>query len=1223
MRGGGGGESHFSRGRARERAPARRTSNGPGDGVETARTTTVAAMRRANAARGCASGHPRSAPKAKKCPASLNLWRFARSRANQAIASSRPRRRTIPERARVDPERSHRRSLLAMTAAAGLGDGHVGLPAHRKRSVVGKDRSAFNNGTTKIVEESASGADDDALEALRYAREVMRTKSESQFRYAREVMRTESDVAPSPAPEREPEPEPELAPEPAPERARDPAPASEPALPFRAKLPESRRHELELAEMADQDINTGLDLDAFWRKQQVFFSMNAADASKRGEVAIKPDLFHRFRVVVDRFPKLREMLSRSSAVRELIATPGALKAFVDGATDGARGIDDLFLNANYRDIFARAGSNAHLARELDAMSQLRDELERFKHGSKWSPGCHPLPVEPNDFESEAFITHQTNEDNADAFSGNKYLHAYGREADWAVPFVVLGVGAGLAAFAPLWIWASALLFVAFFARGLSIQAGNLPGARRGALNLGGAASVHALMLFCGLQFWIVYVPAQWATRPFWCVVGTLAFVTTPVALLRAYYLGPGFVPTATDARNRDQWTGTLRRVSGALQREAKAKRAARAEEEGVSPNDTPKTLADAMAMSTSINTLVAGGRFCQTCHCARPLRSKHCPYCNRCVHRMDHHCPIAGTCIGVRNQRHFAFGLADMFVGQCVFLWFSWLHIASVYASASSGMVDQTTGEAATAGVMASLGRVFSVAPWGLLLFLVQCVCTLYCLVIAGRMYLAIATNLTVNEMENAYRYEYLQTKDRARFRNRFDRGTTNNCLEFWRGDQERVDWDAQKVAVDLGEHPDPPRGSYSWLHGEAKRAPKWVKFLCAWHRPPGKDSRADHQHSHGGEGHGHSHGGKPCDSDHGTSSAGDVEMGALGKAATVGAAAAGTAGALASGAYARANRHGDGHGHGHGATPAVRAPWGENGKTFLQVKAETKAALDARVRANAEEQGISVEKLLEEAEAQKREWMERRAESARMSVEEFQRRADEEFERQASMAGVTVEQFTVLQEMDQLQQLEAQERLEARKREFAEMRAKQTREVAAGVERPEAETARDASDDGGATGASTSAPLPPGGMPLEQVKAEAAALKREILESQAAMRGMTVEEMEAAAELGMERMLQMSAAQNGVTVEEFKRVNDERMAQAAAQNGMAVEEFKARMELQQARQQQMMMRMQMQQMQQMRQMQQQQQMRNAAAAAAIVARFPLTRTQPRRRPVRPRPLMT
>ena len=173
--------------------------------------------------------------------------------------------------------------------------------------------------------------------------------------------------------------------------------------------------------MADQDINTDLDLDAFWRKQQVFFSMNAADASKRGEVAIKPDLFHRFRVVVDRFPKLREMLSRSSAVRELIATPGALKAFVDGATDGARGIDDLFLNANYRDIFSRAGSNAHLARELDAMSQLRDELERFKHGSKWSPGCHPLPVEPNDFESEAFITHQTNEDNADAFSGNKYL----------------------------------------------------------------------------------------------------------------------------------------------------------------------------------------------------------------------------------------------------------------------------------------------------------------------------------------------------------------------------------------------------------------------------------------------------------------------------------------------------------------------------------------------------------------------------------------------------------------------------------------------------------------------------------------------------------------------------------------------------------------------------------------------------------------------------------
>ena len=65
----------------------------------------------------------------------------------------------------------------------------------------------------------------------------------------------------------------------------------------------------------------------------------------------------------------------------------------------------------------------------------------------------------------------------------------------------------LAAFAPLWIWAPALLFVAFFARGLSIQAGNLPGARRGALNLGGAASVHALLPEDGWLVVSVVLPA--------------------------------------------------------------------------------------------------------------------------------------------------------------------------------------------------------------------------------------------------------------------------------------------------------------------------------------------------------------------------------------------------------------------------------------------------------------------------------------------------------------------------------------------------------------------------------------------------------------------------------------------------------------------------------------------------------------------------------------------
>ncbi len=41
---------------------------------------------------------------------------------------------------------------------------------------------------------------------------------------------------------------------------------------------------------------------------------------------------------------------------------------------------------------------------------------------------------------------------------------------------------------------------------------------------------------------------------------------------------------------------------------------------------------------------------CHTCGCVKPMRSKHCGLCNRCVRVMDHHCPVTDNCVGENNR---------------------------------------------------------------------------------------------------------------------------------------------------------------------------------------------------------------------------------------------------------------------------------------------------------------------------------------------------------------------------------------------------------------------------------------------------------------------------------------------------------------------------------------------------------------------------------------------
>ncbi|XP_035419364.1 palmitoyltransferase ZDHHC4 [Cygnus olor] len=56
------------------------------------------------------------------------------------------------------------------------------------------------------------------------------------------------------------------------------------------------------------------------------------------------------------------------------------------------------------------------------------------------------------------------------------------------------------------------------------------------------------------------------------------------------------------------------------------------------------------------------GILCPTCNMEKPARSKHCSFCNICVHRFDHHCVWVNNCIGAFNARYFFFYLSTLTV---------------------------------------------------------------------------------------------------------------------------------------------------------------------------------------------------------------------------------------------------------------------------------------------------------------------------------------------------------------------------------------------------------------------------------------------------------------------------------------------------------------------------------------------------------------------------------
>ncbi|KAG9311112.1 hypothetical protein JVU11DRAFT_9022 [Chiua virens] len=94
------------------------------------------------------------------------------------------------------------------------------------------------------------------------------------------------------------------------------------------------------------------------------------------------------------------------------------------------------------------------------------------------------------------------------------------------------------------------------------------------------------------------------------------------------------------------------------------------------PGACPRPANDA-ELKTIIEDLASEGRlngqtFCIQCMARKPLRSKHCRVCDRCVSRSDHHCPWVWNCVGANNHRQFLLFVTTLVIGIVLFDYLSY-----------------------------------------------------------------------------------------------------------------------------------------------------------------------------------------------------------------------------------------------------------------------------------------------------------------------------------------------------------------------------------------------------------------------------------------------------------------------------------------------------------------------------------------------------------------------